>query len=59
MQRFAITAMATSTAAIAANAALADTGTHMHPHASDPAWPLLTLGMLTLAAAAWLIWGGK
>lgn len=59
MQRFAIAAMATSTAAFAASSALAHGGTHLHPHASDPIWLPVALGTLTMAAAAWLIWGSK
>jgi hypothetical protein len=39
-----------------AQPALAHTGDHIHPHASDPAWLPVALGLLVVtgAAFAWL-----
>ncbi|MBO9472912.1 peptidase M23 [Shimia sp. R10_1] len=46
MQRFAVTALATATAA----PALAHSGAHLHPHADHPIWLSLLLGSLAVGA---------
>ncbi|GAA6180190.1 hypothetical protein NBRC116594_16280 [Shimia sp. NS0008-38b] len=55
MQRFAITAIATATAA----PALAHSGAHLHPHAGDPIWLPLFVGTVVVGALGLLVWNLK
>lgn len=55
MQRFAITALAATTA----SPVLAHSGAHLHPHAGDPIWLPLFLGTIAVGALALAIWKFK